>query len=131
MPLVNADEPTLKTAIESEGIVLIDFWAEWCGPCKMFGPIYEKVAGNHDDITFAKVDTEAEQEIAGAFGIRSIPTVMLFRDGVLLFRHEGAIPEEALEDIITQGREVDMEEVQKQIEEHEAAHARGECDHDH
>ena len=94
-----------------EGIVLIDFWAEWCPPCVRFGPVYERVSEKHPDITFAKVDTEAEQQLAQEFQIQSIPTLMAIRDGVLVFQQAGALPENALESLITQVRELDMDDV--------------------
>jgi len=94
-----------------EGIVLIDFWASWCGPCLRFAPVYEKVSERHPDITFAKVDTEAEQALAMEFDIRSIPTLMAVREGVLVFSQAGALPEQALESLITQVRALDMDEV--------------------
>ncbi len=124
MATINADEKILKDAIEAqEGIVLVDFWAEWCGPCKMFGPIYERVSEKHPDIKFLKVDTEAQPGIAGALQIQAIPTLMLFRDGILLFRDAGALPEAALEDVIKQASELDMDEVRAKIAEQEAAEA--------
>jgi thioredoxin 1 len=94
-----------------EGIVLIDFWAAWCGPCVRFAPIFERVSEKHEDIVFAKVDTEAEPKLAHDFGIRSIPTLMAIRDGVLVFQQAGMLPESALESLITQVRALDMEEV--------------------
>jgi thioredoxin 1 len=94
-----------------EGIVLIDFWAEWCGPCLRFAPVYERVSEKHTDVTFAKVDTEAEQGLAQEFGIQAIPTLMAIRDGVLVFRQSGALPEHALESLISKVRELDMEDV--------------------
>ncbi|HJK92574.1 MAG TPA: thioredoxin [Polyangiaceae bacterium LLY-WYZ-15_(1-7)] len=120
MATVNATEAILKEAVESDGIVLVDFWAEWCGPCKAFAPIFEKVSEKHEDITFAKVNTDQEQRLAAGFQIQSIPTLMLFRDGVLLFRQPGLLPENALEDVIQQARDLDMDEVRKKIAEHEA-----------
>ncbi|SRR5258705_11627236 len=94
-----------------EGITLVDFWAEWCGPCHRFAPVYEKVSANHSDITFAKVDTEAEQALAAEFQIYSIPTIMAIRDGVVVYQQAGALPEHLLENLISKVRELDMDEV--------------------
>jgi len=121
MSTVEANETNLKEAIQGEGITLVDFWAEWCGPCKMFGPIFESVSEKHEDINFLKVDTEAQPGIAQAFQIQSIPTLMLFRDNVLLFRQAGALPEAALESIIEQAKGLDMDEVRAEIDKQEGA----------
>jgi thioredoxin 1 len=99
----------------AEGIVLVDFWAEWCPPCKMFAPVYDKVSERHPDIVFGKVDTEAEQELSIHFDIRSIPTIMAVRDGVIVFEQPGALPEQALESLISQVRALDMDEVRRQV----------------
>ena len=98
-----------------EGITLVDFWAEWCGPCHRFAPVYEKVSEKHPDITFAKVDTEAESGLAGAMGIMSIPTLMVFREGVLVFSQPGALPGGALEELIAKVRQLDMEQVHRAV----------------
>ena len=104
-----------ETTVTAEGIVLVDWWASWCGPCRMFAPVFEAAAEEHPDITFGKVDTEAEQALAGGAGIQSIPTLMIFRDGILLFSQPGALPAAALTDLIGQVRELDMDEVRAQI----------------
>jgi thioredoxin 1 len=100
-----------------DGIVLIDFWAEWCGPCRMFAPVYEESSDKHTDVTFAKVDTEDQRELAGMYGIRSIPTLVIYRDGIPVFGQPGAIPGNVLEDLIDQVRGLDMESVRTQYEE--------------
>lgn len=116
---VDITEANFKGEVEKDGIVLIDWWAPWCGPCRMFGPTYEKVAQKHPDITFGKVNTEEQQSLAGAFDIRSIPTLMIMRDKVLLYSQAGALPEAALEDLIKQVRALDMDKVRAEIAEQE------------
>ncbi|MEM7606307.1 MAG: thioredoxin [Myxococcota bacterium] len=120
MALIDATMESLKGSIEGGGIVVVDFWASWCGPCRAFAPVFKAASDKHEDITFAKVDTDAEQELAAGFQIQSIPTVMVFRDQVLLMRHSGALPPAALEDVIDQARQLDMDQVRKEIAEEEA-----------
>ncbi|MEU5254307.1 thioredoxin [Streptomyces longwoodensis] len=109
-----------QTVTDNE-FVLIDFWAAWCGPCRQFAPVYEKAAEDNPDLVFGKVDTEAQPELAAAFGIQSIPTLMIVRDQVAIFAQPGALPEAALTDVIGQARKLDMDEVRKQIAEQQAA----------
>ena len=115
MPVVNVKSSEFEDLVTKGGIVFVDFWAEWCGPCKMFGPVYDKVSTSYPEITFAKVDTEAEREIAAAAGITSIPTLMAFRDGVLLYREAGALPEAAFKQLVDQVVAINMEEVHAEI----------------
>jgi thioredoxin 1 len=116
MATIEISKDNFKDTVSKQGIVLLDWWASWCGPCRTFGPIFEKVSSKHTDITFGKIDTEDQQELSGAFEVRSIPTLMVFRDGILLFEQAGALPAAALEDLISKVRALDMEEVRRQVE---------------
>ena len=115
MPAISVTEAQFEELLPKEGTVLVDFWAAWCGPCRSFAPIYEAASEKYPDITFAKVDTEAEQSLAAAAGISSIPTLMIFRDGILLFSQPGALPASSLDDLISQVSALDMNEIRQEI----------------
>ena len=115
MPTTTLTADTFEQTVNADGIVLVDFWADWCGPCKMFAPVYEAASEQHGDIVFGSVDTEAEQGLAGSLQISSIPTLMAFRDGILVFRQPGALPGDVLQQLITAVRELDMEDVRRQV----------------
>lgn len=115
MSYITLTEENFNETVENNDIVIIDFWAEWCGPCKAFGPVFEKIAEKHTDIAFGKVNTEEQQGLAGHFQIRSIPTLMILKEKVVVFNQAGALPEEALEDVIKQVKELDMDMVRAEI----------------
>jgi thioredoxin 1 len=121
MATVELTAENFESVVGNAGLALVDFWAAWCGPCRMFGPIFERVSEQHPDAVFGKVDTEAQQSLAASFGITSIPTLMIVRDNIILYAQPGALPEQALQELITKARELDMDEVRASIGERENA----------
>jgi len=123
MATVEVTAENFETVIGDADLALVDFWATWCGPCRMFGPVFERVSEQHQDAVFGKVDTDAQQALAASFGIQSIPTLMIIRDKVILYAQPGAISESALQDLIAKARAVDMDEVRASIAEEQASTA--------
>ena len=121
MSTIDVTETTFGETLAANDIVLVDFWADWCGPCKQFAPTYAAASEKHSDVVFAKVDTEAEQQLSAAAGIQSIPTLMAFREGVLVFSQPGALPPAALEEVVTAVKGLDMADVHRQVAEQQAA----------
>ncbi len=130
MATIEATKANFEQLVDENAFVIVDFWAPWCAPCRAFGPIFEEASERHKDIVFAKVNTEAETELAAHFQVRSIPTLMIFRDQIILFAQPGSLPKQALEDVIGQVRAVDMDQVRREVAE-EAEHDHGCCGHDH
>ena len=116
MAAINLTEPEFADTVKNNEIVLLDFWAEWCGPCKAYGPVYERVSEDFPDVVFAKIDTEAEPQLAQAFNVRSIPTTIAFKEGIGVFIQPGALPEDALRDLVTKLGTIDMDEVRAEIQ---------------
>lgn len=125
MATIELTQDNLESAIKDNEVLLIDFWADWCGPCKSFAPVFEAASEKHPSVTFAKCDTEAQQMVAAQFGIRSIPTLAIFREQILLYSQPGALPESALEDLITQVMALDMDDVRAKVAEAQAQEAAG------
>lgn len=116
MATENLTQENFEATLNSNEIVIVDFWASWCGPCKTYGPIFEEASESHPDVLFAKLNTEEQQELAGSLGIRSIPTTMIFREGVLLFNQAGILPAAGIDEVLTRARELDMDQVRADIE---------------
>jgi thioredoxin 1 len=125
MATLELTKSNFEETVSGDGIVLVDFWAAWCGPCQMFAPIFEAASDKHTDIVFGKIDTEAEQQLAAAANIRSIPTLMAFRDGILVFSQPGALPAPSLEQLIGAVRDLDMDDVRRQVAEAQSAQEQG------
>lgn len=131
MSTIEITKENFQSVIDTSETLVLDCWASWCGPCKAFAPVFEAASQRYPEVVWGKLDTEAQQELAAAFEIQAIPTVMVFRQQVLLFRQAGMLPARALDQLIEQIRGLDMDEVRREIEEHERAHAEGRCNHDH